>query len=38
MKAAYGTFLAALLVEYCHDMVADAAAAKFKCCMVELVQ
>jgi len=29
MKAAYGTFLEALLVIYCHDMVADAAASKY---------
>ena len=29
MKAAYGTFLEALLVIYCHDMVADAAAYKY---------
>lgn len=29
MKAAYGTFLEALLVIYCHDMVADAAASEF---------
>jgi len=29
MKAAYGTFLTALLMEYNHDMVADAAASKF---------
>jgi len=29
MKAAYGTFLNALLVIKCHDMVADAAASKF---------
>ncbi len=28
-KAAYGTFLEALLVIYCHDMVADAAAYKY---------
>jgi hypothetical protein len=26
MKAAYGTFLTALLVEYCHDQIADEAA------------
>ena len=29
MKAAYGTFLAALLVIECHDLVADEAAAEF---------
>jgi len=29
LKAAYGTFLAALLVEYCHDQVADQAASAF---------
>ena len=29
MKAAYGTFLEALLVIYCHDMVADVAAYKY---------
>lgn len=29
MKAAYGTFLEALLVVKCHDMVADAAASKY---------
>ena len=29
MKAAYGTFLTALLVEYCHDAVADQAASKY---------
>jgi hypothetical protein len=29
MKAAYGTFLTALLVEYCHDLVADVAATKY---------
>ena len=29
MRAAYGTFLEALLVIYCHDMVADAAAYKY---------
>ncbi len=29
MKAAYGTFLTALLVEYCHDQVADSAASQY---------
>jgi parallel beta-helix repeat protein len=29
-KAAYGTFLTALLVEYCHDQVADSAASQYK--------
>ncbi|MEN4018132.1 MAG: hypothetical protein PQ963_00040 [Methanobacterium sp.] len=29
MKAAYGTFLASLLMIKCHDMVADQAASKF---------
>ncbi|BDZ72111.1 right-handed parallel beta-helix repeat-containing protein [Methanobacterium petrolearium] len=29
MKAAYGTFLTSLLVEYCHDKTADAAASKY---------
>lgn len=29
MKAAYGTFLTALLMEYIHDQVADAAASEF---------
>ena len=29
MKAAYGTFLTGLLVEYCHDQVADEAASDF---------
>ncbi len=28
MKAAYGTFLTALLVEYCHDQVADVVASE----------
>ncbi|NYB51585.1 MAG: right-handed parallel beta-helix repeat-containing protein [Methanobacteriaceae archaeon] len=29
MKAAYGTFLTALLMEYCHDQVADVVAREF---------
>lgn len=29
MKAAYGTFLTALLVEYCHDQVADDITSEF---------
>lgn len=29
MKAAYGTFLTALLVEYVHDQLADAVATEF---------
>jgi parallel beta-helix repeat protein len=29
MKAAYGTFLTALLTEYCHDILADTASTEF---------